>query len=221
MGQPHAEAEGNKRVRKASGQLQRRHLLPAAQAAEHRRAPDKEHRQNDQSRDVRHAGHQERRPRSNQGRRSIAPLQNRRDHARGVDEGAESQHHDEGRQVGALAEPADARANGVVPQVPSRAARQGCRRCHEDRRGYSRGKTCSPCCSTFAAGTGGAHIRGCLLSRGYSPWSGTKRMPPSSRTWISSGEMSDCTKLNWPIGQTYLQKDAPRKKPSITKAAAK
>ena len=42
-----------------------------------------------------------------------------------------------------------------------------------------------------------------------------------SRTWISTGEMSDCTKLNWPIGQTYLQKDAPEKNPSITKAAAK
>ena len=35
------------------------------------------------------------------------------------------------------------------------------------------------------------------------------------------GETNDCTKLNWPIGQTYLQKDAPRKKPSMTKAAAK
>src|SRR4029453_1585605 len=43
----------------------------------------------------------------------------------------------------------------------------------------------------------------------------------SSTTFTSSGETSDCTKLNCPIGQTYLQNAAPRKKPSITKAAAK
>ena len=42
-----------------------------------------------------------------------------------------------------------------------------------------------------------------------------------SRTLTSSGETSDCTKLNWPIGQTYLQKEAPRKRPSMTKAATK
>ena len=42
-----------------------------------------------------------------------------------------------------------------------------------------------------------------------------------SRTFTSSGETSDCTKLNCPIGQTYLQKTPPRKKPSIAKAAAK
>src|SRR5213596_1070795 len=43
----------------------------------------------------------------------------------------------------------------------------------------------------------------------------------ASRTFTSSGETSDCTKLNCPMGQTYLQKAAPRKKPSMTKAAAK
>ena len=42
-----------------------------------------------------------------------------------------------------------------------------------------------------------------------------------SRTLTSSGETSDCTKLNWPIGQRYLQKEAPRNRPSMTKAATK
>src|SRR5437763_536873 len=44
---------------------------------------------------------------------------------------------------------------------------------------------------------------------------------PGSRTLICTGLINDCTKLNWPIGHTYLQNDAPRKNPSITKAAAK
>src|SRR4029077_9760117 len=42
-----------------------------------------------------------------------------------------------------------------------------------------------------------------------------------SRTLTSSGETSDCTKLNWPIGQTYLQKAASVKKLSTTNAATK
>src|SRR5208283_1512463 len=47
------------------------------------------------------------------------------------------------------------------------------------------------------------------------------RQMAGSRTWISSGETSDCTKLNCPMGQTYLQKAAPRNQPSMTKAARK
>ena len=35
----------------------------------------------------------------------------------------------------------------------------------------------------------------------------------------SSGDTSDCTKLNCPIGQTYLQNEPPRNRPSTTKAA--
>ena len=41
------------------------------------------------------------------------------------------------------------------------------------------------------------------------------------RTLISSGEMSEPKKLNWPSGQTYLQKAAPRKIVSTTNATAK
>ena len=33
-----------------------------------------------------------------------------------------------------------------------------------------------------------------------------------SRTFTSRGEASDCTKLNWPIGHTYLQNVPPSKK---------
>ena len=36
-----------------------------------------------------------------------------------------------------------------------------------------------------------------------------------------SGEASERTKWNWPIGQTYLQKLAPRNSPSTANAAAK
>src|SRR5262249_8744030 len=42
-----------------------------------------------------------------------------------------------------------------------------------------------------------------------------------SRTLISHGEIRDCTKLNCPIGQTYLQKAAPLKMLSTTNAPAK
>src|SRR3954453_13518561 len=72
--------------------------------------------------------------------------------------------------------------------------------------------------------------------RGRNRWSSQPGMPSrprmqslvrhdtqttGSRTLTSSGEASDWTKLNWPIGQTYLQKDAPRKKPSTMGAAAR
>src|SRR4051794_33491538 len=39
-----------------------------------------------------------------------------------------------------------------------------------------------------------------------------------SRTRTSRGETIDCTKLNCPIGQTYLQNAASRNTPSITSA---
>ena len=41
------------------------------------------------------------------------------------------------------------------------------------------------------------------------------------RTLTSSGETSDCTKLNCPIGHTYLQNAAPLKQLSTTNAATK
>src|ERR1700753_2696246 len=41
----------------------------------------------------------------------------------------------------------------------------------------------------------------------------------SLRIFTVVGEINDPTKLNWPIGQTYLQKLAPRKKVSIRNAA--
>ncbi len=42
-----------------------------------------------------------------------------------------------------------------------------------------------------------------------------------SRTFTSSGERVEATKLNWPIGQTHLQNEAFLKTPSTTRAAAK
>ena len=42
-----------------------------------------------------------------------------------------------------------------------------------------------------------------------------------SFTFTSSGESVDAVKLNWPIGQTYLQKGACLKVASTTRAAAK
>src|ERR1700682_5185867 len=42
-----------------------------------------------------------------------------------------------------------------------------------------------------------------------------------SRTFTSSGDTSEFTKWNCPMGQTYLQKLAPRKKPSTANAVAK
>ena len=42
-----------------------------------------------------------------------------------------------------------------------------------------------------------------------------------SRTRTSSGETSEVTKLNWPMGQTYLQKGAPRNRLSISNTPAK
>ena len=42
-----------------------------------------------------------------------------------------------------------------------------------------------------------------------------------SRTLTASGEHSDSTKLNWPIGQTYLQKVPGRNRESMSKAATK
>src|SRR5690606_36165409 len=41
------------------------------------------------------------------------------------------------------------------------------------------------------------------------------------RTCTPPGETSDCTKLNWPTGQTYLQNVPPRNSVSMVKAAPK
>ena len=56
----------------------------------------------------------------------------------------------------------------------------------------------------FAAGNA-------VACRECSPSCGRSRTRCGSRTLTSSGETSDCTKLNWPIGQTYLQNDAAAK----------
>src|SRR5262245_53723042 len=42
-----------------------------------------------------------------------------------------------------------------------------------------------------------------------------------SRTLTSQGDASDCTKLNWPTGQTYLQNEAPLKTLSMATGAVK
>ena len=47
-----------------------------------------------------------------------------------------------------------------------------------------------------------------------------QRRRPARRTRTSSGETSEPTNWNWPIGQTYLQKLAPRKNVSTTKEAS-
>src|SRR6516225_4773338 len=47
------------------------------------------------------------------------------------------------------------------------------------------------------------------------------RQTSADRIFTSNGETSDCTNWNCPIGQTYLQKVAPRKSPSIQNAARK
>ena len=44
---------------------------------------------------------------------------------------------------------------------------------------------------------------------------------PVSRTRSSSGDIVEATKLNWPIGQSYLQNVAPVKTVSTTSAATK
>src|SRR5262249_23154902 len=43
----------------------------------------------------------------------------------------------------------------------------------------------------------------------------------ADRIFTSKGETSDCPKWTCPIGQTYLQKVAPRKNPSIKNAPRK
>ena len=47
------------------------------------------------------------------------------------------------------------------------------------------------------------------------------RQVPVSFTRSSSGDIVEAMKLNWPIGQRYLQKEAPVKTVSTTSAEAK
>ena len=124
------------------------------------------------------------------------------------------------RQVRPAAESSNTGASGIVPQFFYRARRQECRCCRGGRRGYNRGKTCNPCCPTSAAETSSARIRECAPPRMQSLVRHDVHTPGREPTF-PNGETSDCTKLNWPIGQTYLQNAAPRKKPSIANAAAK
>src|SRR5437868_4325662 len=62
------------------------------------------------------------------------------------------------------------RATMLIPAV-----RQGCRHCHEGKRGCSRGRRCNPYCSICEVETGSTRIRECRLDRECNPWFGTLR----------------------------------------------
>ena len=161
MRQPHAETQGDQGVR-----IARRHLEPAHRET----APPPA--QNGRAADCQQAAAR----RARRGKTGWSPTaasaapgsvlsrlchaDHGTDHPRGVGEGAEHQDHDQGRQVRAFAERADAGAMGVVPEV---AAGQTASMpiLSWGRRGRSRGRTCSPCCPPCAAGTGAVRSREC------------------------------------------------------------
>ena len=59
----------------------------------------------------------------------------------------------------------------VVPQARRPARSPRCRCSRAGRHEHNPGRTCNPCCSTSAAGTGRARSRECRRGRGCNPWS--------------------------------------------------
>ena len=176
--QPHAEPERHQGVGVARRHLQGAGLEPAPPATQRGRAADGEQRQRDQGEQVERGRRQQGRANAHERREPLLPLHHRADHARRVGEGAEHQHHDQGRQVGAAAEAADAGALAVVPQL--RRGEAGDQADVVVRAGVDaiEAERCSPCCPPCAAGTGAARSRGCRRGRGCSPSSGTTRRRP-------------------------------------------